>query len=94
MAREGKTEKVSVTLPGKLLSEIRALVPRGEVSSFFAEAAQRYLVFRRQREALERAFGAWKDEEHPDLASPEDTISYVRSLREAGKPRFPSTGRQ
>lgn len=92
MSRKGRTEKVSVTLPRELASEIRSIVSQGEVSSFFAEALEHYLAYRRQRIALEKGFGAWKDESHPDLSKPEDTTIYVDNLREADKKRLEHLG--
>lgn len=85
MAKEEKAEKLSVTLPKELAAEIRHLVPQRGMSAFFTEAAKRYLAQRRQRTALEKGFGAWSDENHPELRTPEDTVVYVRSLREADR---------
>ena len=84
MARLDKTEKVSVTLPSRLVAEVRRLVPQGEVSAFFTEAVELYLARRRQLAALQKGFGAWKTKTHPDLATPEDSTAYIRSIREAG----------
>jgi len=92
MGRRGKTEKVSVTLPKELAGEIRSIVPRGEVSSFFTEALEHYLTYRKQKIALEKGFGAWKDESHPDLATPEDSTAYVRGIREADRKRLERLG--
>ena len=92
MDRRGKTEKVSVTIPKELAGEIRALVSQGEVSSFFAEALQHYLAYRRQKVALEKGFGAWRNESHPDLTTPEDTVTYVRSIRAADTERLARLG--
>ncbi|MBI4302925.1 MAG: hypothetical protein HY665_01100 [Chloroflexi bacterium] len=92
MGRRGKTEKVSVTLPRELAVEIRSIVSQGEVSSFFTEALEHYLAYRKQKIALEKGFGAWKDESHPDLATPQDTTAYVHSLREADKKRLEQLG--
>ncbi len=92
MNRRGKTEKVSVTLPRELAEEIRSTVSQGEVSSFFTEALKHYLAYHKQRVALERGFGAWKDENHPDLNTPEDSTRYVRRLREAHTRRLESLG--
>ena len=87
-----KTEKLSVTVPREMAEQIRASVPPGKISAFFTEAAQRYLVYHRQRVALEKGFGAWKTESHPELMSPEHSTLYVRSLREAGKERLTQLG--
>lgn len=88
MAKISKTEKVSVTLPSKLIAEVRTLVPQGAVSAFFADAVEQFLAHHRQKAAMERGFGAWKGKNHPDLATPEDSTAYVRTLREAGKERI------
>lgn len=92
MGRRGKTEKVSVTLPKELAGEIRSIVHQGEVSSFFTEALEHYLAYRKQKVALEKGFGAWKGESHPDLATPEDSTAYVRSIREADRERLERLG--
>lgn len=92
MARRGKTEKVSVTLPRELAGEVRSLVSQGEVSAFFTEALEHYLAFRKQRNALDKGFGAWVEGAHPELATPEDTEAYVRSLRAADKKRLARLG--
>jgi Arc/MetJ-type ribon-helix-helix transcriptional regulator len=92
MSRRGKTEKVSVTLPTELVGEIRSIVSQGEVSSFFTEALEHYLAYRKQKVALEKGFGAWKNKNHPDLATPEDSTAYVRSVREADKERLARLG--
>ena len=92
MGRRGKTEKVSVTLPRELAGEIRSIVSPGEVSSFFTEALEHYLAYRKQKLALEKGFGAWKDGSHPDLATPEDSTAYVRSIRETDRNRLEQLG--
>lgn len=92
MTKRGKTEKVSVTLPRELAGEIKSLVSQGEVSSFFAEALEHYLAFRRQKNALEKGFGAWTEAEHPELATPGDTKTLIRSLRKADRERLARLG--
>ena len=92
MGRRGKTEKVSVTLPRELAGEIRSIVSQGEVSSFFTEALEHYLAYRKQKIALEKGFGAWNNESHPDLATPEDSTAYVRSIREVDRERLERLG--
>ena len=88
MARTKRAEKLSITLPEELASEIRQLVPQGEISAFFAEAARHTLARRRLKVALEQGFGAWSDEKHPELMTPEDSTAYVRALREADLKRI------
>jgi hypothetical protein len=92
MNKKGNTEKFSVTLPRALAGEIRSVVPQGEVSAFFTGALEHYLAYRKQKIALEKGFGVWKDEDHPDLATPRDTTDYVRRLRKADKKRLQRSG--
>ncbi len=87
MGGKARTEKMSVTLPRELASEIRSLAPQGEISSFFTKALEHYIAFHKQKIALEKGFGAWKDRNHPDLAAPEDSSAYVRTVREADRER-------
>ncbi len=92
MGRRGKTEKVSVTLPRELAGEIRSIVSQGQVSSFFTEALEHYLAYHKQKMALEKGFGVWKDESHPDLNTPQDSTSYVHSTRKTDKKRLERLG--
>ncbi|MDD5288738.1 MAG: hypothetical protein PHY28_06495 [Dehalococcoidales bacterium] len=81
MSRNGITEKISVTLPRELAGEIRNLVPQGEVSAFFTEALTHYIALKRQKKALGKGFGAWKDKNHTDLVTTKDTSEFVYSIR-------------
>ena len=92
MGGKAKTEKMSVTLPKKLAGEIRSVASQGEISSFFTEALEHYMAYRKQTIALEKGFGAWRNESHPDLATPEDSTAYVRAVREADKGRLTRLG--
>ena len=88
MSTSGKTEKISVTLPRELTGEIRSIVSRGQVSSFFADALEHYLAYHKQKAALEKGFGAWKNKNHPDLNTPEQSTTYIRSVRKTDKERL------
>ncbi len=87
MGGKAKTEKMSVTLPKELANEIRSISHQGEISSFFTEALEHYIAYRKQNVALEKGFGAWKDKSHPNLATPEDSTAYVRAIRAADQER-------
>ncbi len=88
MTRKANTEKISVTLPLELTRQIRALVSRGEVSSFFTQALEHFLAIHRQKIALNKGFGAWGKESHPDLSTPDDSVPYIRSLRDKDNERL------
>jgi hypothetical protein len=92
MGGKAKTEKMSVTLPKELAGEIRTVASQGEISAFFTEALEHYLAYRKQSIALEKGFGAWKDNSHPDLVTPEDSTAWVRGIRTAGEARLTETG--
>jgi hypothetical protein len=92
MGRRGKTEKVSVTLPRELAGEIRSIVAPGEVSSFFTQALEHFLAYRKQKLALEKGFGAWKDKDHAGLNTSQDSTKYVHNLRESDKERLELLG--
>jgi hypothetical protein len=92
MGVRAKTEKMSVTLPKELAGEIRSVTSHGEISYFFTEALEHYLAYRKQTLALEKGFGVWKNENHPDLSTPEDSAAYVRSIRKADKERLTRLG--
>lgn len=92
MGGRSKTEKVSVTIPRELAGEIRSIVSQGEVSSFFTEALEHYLAYRKQKIALQQGFGAWQDDGHPELTTAQDTSIYIRDLREADRKRLERLG--
>jgi len=64
------------------LQELRGLVPRGERNQFIVELIEREVKRLKLMKALEISFGAWSDEDHPDLMTVEDVDRYVRRLRE------------
>ena len=47
MGGKAKTEKMSVTLPKELAGEIRSITSQGEISSFFTEALEHYIAYRK-----------------------------------------------
>ena len=74
--------RTHVVLPAALVAEIDALVGARQRSRFIAQAVEQRLQQERLLRALEAGFGAWKDEDHPELNGPEGTEGWVRQLRE------------
>ena len=64
---EVNLRQASFTLPSDLVDELRRSVPKGEQSKVVADALRKELKRLRFRRALERTFGAWQCEEHPEL---------------------------
>jgi hypothetical protein len=75
-----------VVLPVELAADIDKLVGKRHRSAFVTELAEREIMIRRQRDALRETAGAWKDENHPELA--EGAASWVRQLRAQDVNRF------
>jgi metal-responsive CopG/Arc/MetJ family transcriptional regulator len=73
------TQRTHVILPQDLLAEIDALVgPRGR-SAFLVETARSELKRRHLLAFLNQSEPAWRDEDHPELAS--GSAAWVRKLR-------------
>jgi len=68
------------------VADIDKLVGKRGRSAFLTELAQREIKLRRQREALREAAGAWKDEDHPELA--QGAAAWVRQIRLLDNRRF------
>lgn len=68
-------------MPEDLLQELRSTVPKREQSRVVAEALRRELKRLRLAKAIETSFGAWRDEDHPELNG--GTGAYVRQVRKS-----------
>jgi hypothetical protein len=69
-----------------LVADIDKLVGKRGRSAFLTELAQREIKLRRQREALRETAGAWKSEDHPELA--QGTEAWIREIRSLDSRRF------
>lgn len=78
-----KSKQANFSLPAELLEELRRQVPRGEQSRIIAGALRKELMKLRFRRAVDNAFGAWKQEEHPELK--EGTDLFIRRLRHSSR---------
>jgi len=77
--RDAPSRQANFALPGELIDELRHSVPRGEQSKVVADALRKELKRLRFRRALEHTFGAWGNEEHPELEQgTEQYVSWVR----------------
>jgi len=79
--------KAHLVFPQELLDSIDKLVGKRKRSKFVVEAAQKELKRLQLQRALEKAAGAWKDENHPALKK-KGTYQWVRDLREEAERRF------
>ncbi len=84
-----RTKQANFSLPDDLLEELRREVPRGEQSRIVAEAIRKELTRLRFRGAIDRAFGAWKQEDHPELE--DGSESFLRRLRHSSRTDTPES---
>jgi len=68
-------------IPQEILNEIDTLVGKRKRSEFIAEAARKELKRLKLQKALEKAAGAWRDENYPEI-SQKGAYRWVRDLRE------------
>jgi hypothetical protein len=78
--------RAHVILPVEVVADIDRLVGKRGRSAFLTELAQREIKLRRQREALRETAGAWKTEDHPELA--QGAAAWVRQIRALDAPRL------
>ena len=79
--------KAHLVFPEDLLQAIDKLVGKRGRSKFVAEATRKELQRMQLQKALEKAAGAWKDEDHPELKE-KGTYQWVREQREMEDRRF------
>lgn len=78
---KGTAKQANFFLPEDLLTELRNTVPKREQSKVVAEALRRELKRLRLVKAIETSFGAWRDDEHPEMS--EGAVAYVREIRKS-----------
>lgn len=76
-----KKERLNIYLPKRLAGELRELVPDRERTAFFIEILERELRRKRLAAAVQAANGAWRDEDHPELATPEAIDRWIADNR-------------
>lgn len=75
-----------MVLPLEVVAAIDKLVGKRGRSAFLTEIAREEIQRRNQREALKKATGAWKDEDHPELR--DGSAAWVRRIRAESEERF------
>ncbi|HEY3490776.1 MAG TPA: hypothetical protein VGK27_11745 [Candidatus Deferrimicrobiaceae bacterium] len=73
------TKQANFLLPEELIEELRATVSVRQQSRFVTDALRQALKRVRLSKALETSFGAWGEENHPELER--GTDAHVRNLR-------------
>jgi len=76
-----ETERLNLYLPKPLVDDLRRCVPARQRTRFVSEAVARELRRLKLRTALESSAGAWRDEDHPELATGTDIDRWVAEGR-------------
>jgi predicted transcriptional regulator len=82
--------RTNIILPDKLVEEVDRVAGKRKRSQFIAQAIQERLAKIKFEQALARAAGAWRDENHPDLSTQEDINRYLKRVRQATNERLRS----
>ena len=75
--------KPHLVIPKEILESIDKLVGKRKRSKFITEIARKELKRIGLQRALDKAAGAWKDNDHSELKE-KGTYRWVRDLREGG----------
>jgi hypothetical protein len=71
---------ILIPYPPEVIAEIDKIVSQGHRTAFLVDLAKREIKLNRQRNALRAAKGAWKPEDHPELA--QGAAQWVRDIRQ------------
>ena len=74
-------ERMNLYITKSIMDDLRRAVPARERTRFVEEMLLRELRRLKLREAIKNAYGAWKDEDHPELATFEDINRWVEEGR-------------
>ncbi|OGO76150.1 MAG: hypothetical protein A3K45_06460 [Chloroflexi bacterium RIFOXYC12_FULL_59_14] len=77
-------ERMNLYITKSLMDDLRRAVPARERTRFVEEVLARELRRRKLREAIEKSFGAWKDEDHPDMLTGADIDRWIEEQRRLG----------
>jgi hypothetical protein len=79
-------DRIPIEYPSEVIADIDQMVGQGMRTSYLVELAKRDVKLHRQREALREAKGAWKPEDHPELA--QGAADWVNKIRALDAQRF------
>ena len=77
-------ERMNLYITKSVMDELRRAIPARERTKFVEEVLARELRKRKLREAIEKSYGAWKDEDHPDMMTGEDIDRWIEEQRRLG----------
>lgn len=79
---ESESQKITVSMPKALLSELDAIVSARQRSSFINEAVSKQIAIAKQTQAIEESAGIWTDENHPDMQDEKAIDQWLEKTRQ------------
>ncbi len=76
-----ETRRINVTFPVRLLKDLDKLAPPRKRGSIIVAATADYVRKLKLLAAIKETSGAWDDESHPELSTPEDVDRSLRQIR-------------
>ena len=76
-----ETRRINVTFPVRLLEDLDRLAPPRKRSQIIVAATADYVRRLKLLAAIKETAGAWDDESHPELSTPEDIDRWLRQIR-------------
>ena len=86
------TRRVIITFPESLLGDMKRFVPARKRNEVIVAATEELVRKMRLLAVLEETAGAWTDENHPDLTTPEDVEIWLRDTRARWRTSPPEGG--
>lgn len=74
-------ERLNLYLPRDVVEDLRRHVPARERTRFVSQVLARELRRLKLQAAIEASAGAWRDEDHPELATPADIDHWIEEGR-------------
>lgn len=78
---EAATTRINVTFPVQLLRDLDKYVPPRKRNQVIVAATEAYVHKLKLLAVLKETAGAWDDQSHPELATPEDIDRWLRQIR-------------
>jgi hypothetical protein len=78
---DGEMQRINVTFPTQLLKDLDELAPSRKRSQIIVAATSDYVRKLKLLAAIKETAGAWDDESHPELSTPEDIDRWLRQIR-------------
>ena len=74
-------ERMNLYITKSVMDDLRRVIPARERTRFVEEVLAREIRRRKLREAIDKSYGAWKDEDHPDMMTFEDIERWIEEGR-------------